>query len=168
LFNHNILTCADLLTSKAAYECIYTLFSIATLPAPIIAAQFTALHAALSDDAEVKQLTLLTLQKAVELHPDTTFRYLSGFVDQFRKIVDAKAKENAVKQEIERMEETKRGVLRLALDASRKYPTGISSEWAEWWTQVGKEHANILKEVADGEGKGAEVGEPESAARRRR
>ena len=138
---------------KAAYECIYTLFSTPIVPSTVISAQFEPLHQALSDDAEIRQLTLLTLLKAIEVHSSTTLNYLPGFVDQFRKIVDAKPKENAVKQEIERMEESRRGVIRLGLDAQRRYPEGLGQEWTEWWNQVRKEHAQLVK-FAETEGFG--------------
>jgi cullin-associated NEDD8-dissociated protein 1 len=67
------------------------------------------------------------------------------FVDQFRSIVDAKPKENAVKQEIERMDESRRGVVRLGLDAQRRYPEGLGQEWADWWNDVRKEHGQLLR-----------------------
>jgi len=61
------------------------------------------------------------------------------------------------------------GLGRLAVDAIKKYPTGISSEWAEWWQQVGNEHGYILKEVTEGKGLGGEAAmQSQPAARRRR
>jgi cullin-associated NEDD8-dissociated protein 1 len=67
--------------------------------------------------------------------------------------MDARPKENAVKQEIERMDEAKRGVIRLSLDALKKYPGGISKEWTDWWNQVRQDHPQLLK-AAEAEGFG--------------
>jgi cullin-associated NEDD8-dissociated protein 1 len=133
--------------NQAAYECVHTLFSNNAVPSSILTSLFAPLNSALGDDAEIRQLTLLTLSKAVDVRSSTVYPYLPNFLEHFRKIVDAKPKENAVKQEIERMEESKRGVVRLGLEATKKYPQGLGGDWMEWWSRVRNENQALVKAV---------------------
>ena len=58
-----------------------------------------------------------------------------------------KPREQAVKQELERMEEGIRGVIRLGLDVQRRWPEGVGNEWGEWWAVVKQENAAVIKGV---------------------
>jgi cullin-associated NEDD8-dissociated protein 1 len=107
------------------------------------------LHAGLSDDAEIRLLALLSLHKAVEAHAAATRPLLPSFVDAFKKLMAATQSEHALRQETDRLDEGKRGAVRLALEVQRRYPDGVGTEWADWWANVRSEHATLVRAVEE-------------------
>jgi cullin-associated NEDD8-dissociated protein 1 len=110
----------------------------------------SAVHDGLKDDPEIRLLALLSLQKAIEVHlASTVTPLLPAFVEPFKSIIGAKPREQAVKQEIERMEEGSKGVVRVALDVQRRFPDGVGPEWAEWWNSARTEHGILVRSVEE-------------------
>jgi cullin-associated NEDD8-dissociated protein 1 len=110
----------------------------------------TAVHSGLKDEPEIRKLALLSLEKAIDLHPPATIMpLLPAFVDPFKTIAAAKPREQAVKQEIERIEEGTKGVIRVALEVQRKFPDGVGVEWAEWWSSLRSEMAGVVRQVEE-------------------
>jgi cullin-associated NEDD8-dissociated protein 1 len=60
-----------------------------------------------------------------------------------------KPREQAVKQELERLDESQRGVVKVGLDVQKKYPEGVGNDWAEWWNHVKTEQAFLVKQVEE-------------------
>src|ERR1700759_2249038 len=103
----NTVTNYSLICSQAAYECLYALVSHPNLTPSSLQQLLSAVHDGLKDDPEIRLLALLSLQKAIEVHATSVITpLLPAFVEPFKSIIGAKPREQAVKQEIERMEES--------------------------------------------------------------
>jgi cullin-associated NEDD8-dissociated protein 1 len=126
---------------------LYTLLPHDALPASSLSSLIPPLKVGLADDQEIRLLSLLSLHKAIETQPATMGPLLPSFIEPFKKLLNQKPREQAVKQELERMEEGIRGVVRLGLDVQRRWPEGVGHEWAEWWTNVKQENAAVIKGV---------------------
>jgi cullin-associated NEDD8-dissociated protein 1 len=74
---------------------------------------------------------------------------LPAFVEPFKTIAAAKPREQAVKQEIERIEEGSKGVIRVALEVQRKFPDGVGPEWADWWASTRSEMTGVVRQVEE-------------------
>jgi hypothetical protein len=57
--------------------------------------------------------------------------------------------EHQLRQEGDRLEETRRGVVRLALEAQRRFPEGVGAEWASWWAVARSEYAPVVRAVEE-------------------
>jgi len=133
---------------QAAYECLYTLFSHPILPASSLPSLIAPLVAGISDDAEIRLLSLLSLSKAMENFPGATQPLIGQFIEPFRSFVKTKPKESAVKQEIERLEEGQKAVVKVGVEIQKRYPEGLGPEWAAFWTSLQNEHGAMMKAVA--------------------
>jgi cullin-associated NEDD8-dissociated protein 1 len=75
----------------------------------------------------------------------------------FRIVLAVKPKENAVKQEIEKIHEGAKGVLKVSIQINKQMGTeaGVGQDdsqlrvWAQYWDQIQKEHEKGLKAVAE-------------------
>ena len=144
------MTNYSLICSQAAYECLYALVSHPNLTPSSLQQLLSAVHDGLKDDPEIRLLALLSLQKAIEVHATSVITpLLPAFVEPFKSIIGAKPREQAVKQEIERMEESSKGVVRVALDVQRRFPDGVGPEWAEWWNAARAEHSILVRSVEE-------------------
>lgn len=106
----------------------------------------------LEDEHEIKVLCNLMLTKLIDLDADEAQRRLDSIADKFRKVLSFKPKENAVKQELEKMEDSRRGVLKVSISLNNAFPaasattTAQGQAWAAYWEWAQKEHrAQILK-----------------------
>jgi cullin-associated NEDD8-dissociated protein 1 len=134
-------------TLQAAYEALYTLLPHPTVPSTTVPSLLPPLRAGLADEGEIRLLALLSLHKAIETHPGTMAPLLPSFIEAFSKVLAQKPREAAVKQEVERMDEGIRGVIRLGLDVQRRWPEGVGAEWATWWAEVKTEQGPVIKTV---------------------
>lgn len=96
------------------------------------------------------------LTKLLSLAPDETFKRLQPISDRFRAVLATKPKENAVKQEIEKMTEASKGVLKVSLHINKSFPDWSSAgmaenpnsrAWMEYWEWVKKDLQPLLKIV---------------------
>jgi cullin-associated NEDD8-dissociated protein 1 len=126
---------------------MYTLVPHPTVPSTTIPDFLRPLREGLADEGEIRLLALLSLHKAIETHPGTMAPLLPSFIEPFRKLLAQKPREAAVKQEVERMDEGIRGVIRLGLDVQRRWPEGVGSEWMTWWSEVKMEQGSVIKAV---------------------
>jgi cullin-associated NEDD8-dissociated protein 1 len=102
------------------------------------------------DDQEIRLLSLLSLHKALEVHPVSRIGpLLPIFIEDFKKILGSKPRDQAVKQELERMEEGKRGVIKIGLDALHRFPEGLPQEWLEWWYAARAENTALIRSVEE-------------------
>src|ERR1700760_1737638 len=120
-----------LTASQSAYETIYSLLDIA-FPLLDIPTLFSRVVAGLADDHDIRDLGRLLLPRLIVLAPAETASRLDNFVEPFRTILAQKAKENAVKQEIERLAEEQRHVVRVSLVLAKRFPDE-SAEAARPW-----------------------------------
>lgn len=114
---------------------------LTTLVAPLVLG--------VGEDNEIRILSLLSLHKSMEVFPAATAPLLSQFLEPFKLILRTKPREQAVKQELERMEESQRGVVKIGLEVQQRYPDGVGSSWADWWTNVRTEQASLVKQIEE-------------------
>ncbi len=105
----------------------------------------------LEDEHEIKVLCNLMLTKLIGLDPDEAQRRLDNIAERFRRVLSFKPKENAVKQELEKVEESRRGVLKVTIALNNAFPSAAATTtaqgqtWAAYWDWVQKENrAQIL------------------------
>ncbi|KAI4258599.1 MAG: hypothetical protein LQ352_001134 [Teloschistes flavicans] len=138
---------------KSAYETLYTLMEGAYSrinPVDL----FDRIGDGLEDEHEIQILCNLMLTKLVALDPDETGRQVDVIVDRYRSILTFKLKDTAVKQEIEKLNEANKGVLKvtLLLHDSLSVKTSSASnppseKWKGYWDWVAKEFRGQLASV---------------------
>jgi cullin-associated NEDD8-dissociated protein 1 len=107
-------------------------------------------HDGLTDDPEIRLLAITSLQKAIEVHPASAITpLLVAYIEPFKAIISTKPKDQAVKQEIERMEDLSKAVIRVALDIQRRFPDGLAMEYLEWWNNARNEHSVLVRSVEE-------------------
>lgn len=92
------------------------------------------------------------LNRLIVFAPSETAARLEDFVEPFRQILGVKPKENAVKQEIEKIQEESRHVVRVSLVLARRWPddsADAGGKWGGYWEWVKKEFAGIVKTAED-------------------
>ncbi|KAL8770901.1 MAG: hypothetical protein Q9209_003552 [Squamulea sp. 1 TL-2023] len=138
---------------KSAYETLYALMEGAySRIRPVD--MFERILAGLEDEHEIEVLCNLMLTKLVVLDPEETARHLDSIAERYRKILDFKPKDNAVKQEVEKLNEAKRGVLKVTLLLHDIVPANASlggnlqsEKWKQYWEWVVKEFRAQLTSV---------------------
>ncbi|KAL9598811.1 MAG: hypothetical protein Q9219_004230 [cf. Caloplaca sp. 3 TL-2023] len=138
---------------ESAYETLYTLMEAAysrISPADL----FDRVVAGLGDEHEIKVLSNLMLSKLVHLDPEETSRHLDAIAERYRSILAFKPKDSAVKQEIEKLNEANRGVLKVTLLLHTGLPSNAnagnnlqSEKWKGYWEWVGKDFRSQLGSV---------------------
>lgn len=100
----------------------------------------------LEDEHEIRKLCNLMLTKLISLDPDEAQRRLNPTAERLRKVLSFKPKENAVKQELEKVEESKRGALKLTVTLNHSFPaaksptTAQTQTWATYCDWAEKEY----------------------------
>ncbi|KAI9318295.1 Cullin-associated NEDD8-dissociated protein 1 [Zopfochytrium polystomum] len=109
---------------KSAFECMYTLLS--TCLSRIYLPDFVdRILVGLSDPAQdVKELNHLTLQRLAVLSPASLIARIDEAVAPLRESIDAKPKANAVRQEIERVQELVRSGVRTVVVLAKSLGIG--------------------------------------------
>lgn len=83
---------------------------------------FDRVVAGLDDEHEIKMLCNLMLTKLMVLDPDETVRRLDAIAERFRVIISYKAKENSVKQEVEKAAEASKGAMKVTVRLNLAFP----------------------------------------------
>ncbi|KAK5993931.1 Cullin-associated NEDD8-dissociated protein 1 [Cladobotryum mycophilum] len=141
---------------KSAYETLYALMETA----------FTRINnvdfydrvvAGLKDDNDIRQLCNLMVTKLVVIDPDETVRRLDSIAEAYRGVLSIKLKDNAVKQDVEKQEETNKSILRVTLLLGDRMKavtgnagaatsnTGAAGVWTGYWEWVSKEFERQVK-----------------------
>ena len=110
---------------------------------------FDRIIAGLEDEHEIKMLCNLMLTKFIILDPEETVRRLDSIAEKFRVILSFKAKENSVKQEVEKAAEASKAALKVTVRLHNAFPAassaGVQSQtWKGYWEWLGKEHKATL------------------------
>lgn len=108
---------------------------------------FDRVVAGLEDEHEIKVLCNIMLTDLITLDSDETFRRLDAIAEGFKRVLSFKLKENAVKQELEKVEEARKGVLKVTVALHGAFPNAVSTTipgqgqiWAQYWDWVTKEN----------------------------
>ncbi|KAL8835756.1 MAG: hypothetical protein Q9170_003188 [Blastenia crenularia] len=138
---------------KSAYETLYTLMEAAySRISPVDL--FDRIIAGLGDEHEIKILSNLMLSKLVDLDPEETGRHLDAIAERYRAILTFKPKENAVKQEVEKLQQANKSVLTVSLSLHDIAPSNASAgsqvqgeKWKGYWDWVAKDFRSQLTSV---------------------
>ncbi|KAF1837760.1 TIP120-domain-containing protein [Decorospora gaudefroyi] len=144
---------------KSAYETLYALLekAFARLSPIEVSDFFDRIVAGITDEHDIRILCNLMLTKLMVIAPDQVHSRLESLAENFRIVLAVKAKENAVKQEIEKIQEGAKGVLKVSTQLNKQLGTEVamgrddaqSRAWNQYWDQISKEHHQGLKVVAD-------------------
>ncbi|KAF2835379.1 cullin-associated NEDD8-dissociated protein-like protein [Patellaria atrata CBS 101060] len=140
---------------KSAYETLYALLETAftRIDIPMF---YDRIIAGITDEHDIRILCNLMLTKLIVLAPDETRARLEAIAERFRSVLIIKPKENAVKQEVEKIREASKGVIKVSLQLNKVLAQDLGSHsdptvrrWIEFWDWVRKEMAPTLKTVED-------------------
>jgi len=144
---------------KSAYETLYALLekAFARLSPIEVSDFFDRIVAGITDEHDIRILCNLMLTKLMVIAPDQVRSRLDSLAENFRIVLAVKPKENAVKQEIEKIHEGAKGVLKVSIQINKQMGTeaGVGQDdsqlrvWAQYWDQIQKEHEKGLKAVAE-------------------
>jgi cullin-associated NEDD8-dissociated protein 1 len=146
---------------KSAYETLYALLetSFARLSPIEVSDFFDRVVAGITDEHDIRILCNLMLTKLMLTAPDQVRSRLESIAENFRTVLMIKAKENAVKQEIEKIQEGAKGVLKVSVLLNKQMGTEVAvgtaqddpqlRVWNQYWEWVAKEHAAALKTIVD-------------------
>lgn len=140
---------------KSAYATLYTLVeSPKALPFLSVPSIFDRVQEGVSDDHDIRTLSNLMLARLSDIDPEETKRRLPALAEQFKKVLEQKPKENAVKQEIEKIHEGHAAVIRASLELAKKFPSANTAStdsdlavWRSYMEYVQKEFAVLAKSV---------------------
>jgi cullin-associated NEDD8-dissociated protein 1 len=127
--------------------------------------------AGLSDDNDIRGVCNLMITKLITLSPDETLARLDVIAECYRKTLQTKLKEHAVKQDLEKQEEASKGVLRVTLLVTDRlaamHPSSTLAaaaggggggggshsnalrEWENFWDWVSKDHDTQIKKLRE-------------------
>jgi len=139
---------------KTAYDTLYALMDSAFSRINGIAF-FDRVIAGLKDDNDIRQLCNLMVTKLIVIEPTEIARRLDSIAEAYRTVLSVKLKDNAVKQDIEKQQESQKSVLRvtLLLGEKMKAMTGnagaatsvaVAGAWTSYWDWVNKDFKEAL------------------------
>ena len=106
---------------------------------------FERVLAGLKDEHDIKMLSILMITKLIVIDPDETARRLDSFAGAFQSITSIKLKDNAVKQEMEKLEEAIKDVLILSVRLRNRFPEATASSTGNLQGQTWKAYLDSLK-----------------------
>lgn len=144
---------------KSAYETLYALLekAFARLSPVEVSDFFDRIVAGIADEHDIRILCNLMLTKLMIIAPDQLHSRLDPITTNFRAVLSIKAKENAVKQEVEKISEGAKGVLKVSAQLNKQMGTEggggqddpHSRQWSVYWEWLVKEHSAGLKAATD-------------------
>ncbi|KAH7083769.1 armadillo-type protein [Paraphoma chrysanthemicola] len=146
---------------KSAYETLYALLETAfSRLSPIeVSDFFDRIVAGITDEHDVRILCNLMLTKLMVIAPDQVHSRLESIAENFRTVLMIKAKDNAVKQEVEKIQEGAKGVLKTSLQLNKQMGTEAAAAstqddpqlraWSQYWEWISKDHVTALKAISD-------------------
>lgn len=143
---------------KSAYETLYALIESAfsRLSQTDLSDCFDRIIAGINDENDIRILCNLMLTKLMVSAPEQTHSRLDSIAQNFRTVLMTKPKENAVKQEIEKLQEVSKGVLKVSVQLNRKLGSESGAHedvqiraWNQYWDWATKEFGTMLKHVQD-------------------
>lgn len=139
---------------KSTYATMYELLD--TPPAVIhmsMPAIFDRILDGIPDDNDIRTLCNLMIARLTVIDPDETRRRLSALAERFKIVLGQKIKENAVKQDIEKVNEANAAVIRTSLELDRNFPTAATDGsgemvvWRGYQEMIKKDFANVVRAI---------------------
>jgi cullin-associated NEDD8-dissociated protein 1 len=144
---------------KSAYETLYALLekAFARLSSIEVNDFFDRIVAGITDEHDIRILCNLMLTKLMVIAPDQVHSRLESIAENFRTVLMVKPKENAVKQEVEKIHEGAKGILKVSAQLNKQMGSEAGSTqddpqlrvWSQYWEFISKEHQTGLKTVSD-------------------
>jgi cullin-associated NEDD8-dissociated protein 1 len=105
--------------------------------------------AGLEDEHDIKMLCNLMIAKLINLDPDEVTQSLSAIAERYAAILKTTLKDNAVKQEREKVREANNDVLRISarLNNSPKINTHGQARWNDYWDTISRDFKVQLQTV---------------------
>lgn len=112
--------------------------------------------AGLKDDNDIRQLCNLMVTKLTVLDPDETARRLDSIAEAYRGVLSIKLKDTAVKQEVEKQEETQKSILRVTMFLGERLKSknnavaaAAPSAWQGYWEWVNKDFERQFRSLRE-------------------
>jgi len=144
---------------KSAYETLYALLekAFARLSSIEVNDFFDRIVAGITDEHDIRILCNLMLTKLMVIASDQVHSRLESIAENFRTVLMVKPKENAVKQEVEKIHEGAKGILKVSAQLNKQMGSEAGSTqddpqlrvWSQYWEFISKEHQTGLKAVSD-------------------
>jgi cullin-associated NEDD8-dissociated protein 1 len=141
---------------KSAYETLYALLDTPTALGHVSIPMFyERILDGIPDDHDIRTLCNLMIAKLAAMEPNETWRRLGALSEKFKIVLSQKAKENAVKQEIEKLAEANVAVVRTSLELDKRFPlagnesSGEMLSWKGYLDWMKKEFSVLVRTVHD-------------------
>ncbi|KAF7503484.1 hypothetical protein GJ744_003713 [Endocarpon pusillum] len=141
---------------KSAYETLYALLdtpaALSHISIPMI---YDRILDGIPDDHDIRTLCNLMIGKLAVVDPDETWRRLGALSEKFKVVLSQKPKENAVKQEIEKLAEASAAVVRTSLELNKKFQlsgsesSGDLVSWKGYLDWMKKEFSVLVRTIQD-------------------
>ncbi|KAJ5178539.1 Armadillo-like helical [Penicillium coprophilum] len=133
-FKHKVDDGLDL--RKSAYETLYasldTSFSRTHMDE-----LFDRILAGIDDEQDIRAISNLMTSKLIKIAPEDTERRLDSLSEHYTSVLSFKPKENAVKQELEKVQEASLGILKVTRELSKAFPSAeASGDLHKWKTYM--------------------------------
>lgn len=138
-----------------AYETLYSLMEIAPTRIDIVKL-YDRVVAGVGDDRGIQALCNLMLGKLVIVAPDETSQRLDSIAEQFRVVLSFTPKETAVRPEIEKADEAKKGVIKVSLELEKAMPSGVGQggvldagrqNWVQYLGYMREKFSAMVKDI---------------------
>jgi cullin-associated NEDD8-dissociated protein 1 len=135
---------------KSAYETLYVLLdSPATRQRLDMPSFFERIVAGVADEHEIKILCCLVLTKLLAISPAECVRHLDALAQNFRSVLSFKPKENAVKQELEKLAEQNKAVVKVSVAYNKVLGPDDVRNWKEYFEWMRKDHPVLLRSAEE-------------------
>lgn len=141
---------------KSAYETLYALLDTPSALSHIsIPTFYDRIQDGIPDDHDIRTLCNLMIGKLAVIDPDETYRRLGALAEKFKIVLGQKAKENAVKQEIEKLSEANAAVVRTSLELEKRFSmvgaetSGDIVAWKGYLDWMKKEFSVLIRTIQD-------------------
>jgi cullin-associated NEDD8-dissociated protein 1 len=140
---------------KSAYETLYALLeSPASRQRLDMVTFYDRIVAGIADEHEIKILCCLVLSKLLILAPSESTRRLESLSQHFRAVLAFKPKENAVKQELEKLSEQAKAVIKVSVAFNKALGSEGESggrAWKDYFDWVKKDFPIYFKQALEEE-----------------
>jgi cullin-associated NEDD8-dissociated protein 1 len=137
-------------TYATMYELLDTPSAVSHMSIPAI---FDRILDGIPDDNDIRTLCNLMIARLTVIDPDETRRRLSALAERFKVVLSQKIKENAVKQDIEKVNEANAAVIRTSLELDRNFPTAATDGsgemvvWRGYQEMIKKDFAPVVRAI---------------------
>ncbi|KAK3109619.1 hypothetical protein LTR53_016940, partial [Teratosphaeriaceae sp. CCFEE 6253] len=131
---------------KSAYETLYALLDTpASRQRLDMSAFYDRIVAGVADEHEIKILCCLVLSKLLGIAPAESTRRLDALAQHFRTVLAFKPKENAVKQELEKLAEEQKAIVKVSVAFNKALPANQTKAWKDYFEFVRKDFVTLVK-----------------------